>query len=46
MPLLGSNALSAIDTGTSNIAGPASVVEAIYYAQIPGSQPAWAGYYE
>ncbi|KAJ8585200.1 acid protease [Rhizopogon salebrosus TDB-379] len=36
-----------IDTGTTNIAGPASAVESIY-AQIPGSQPGtgqWAGYY-
>ncbi|KAG2142916.1 aspartic peptidase domain-containing protein [Suillus bovinus] len=37
----------AIDTGTTNIGGPASSIEAIY-AQIPNSQPAtgeWEGYY-
>jgi cathepsin D len=36
-----------IDTGTTNIAGPAAAVQSIY-AQIPGSQPgtgAWQGYY-
>jgi len=36
-----------IDTGTTNIAGPATVIESIY-AQIPGSQPGtgeWQGYY-
>ncbi|KAL4066061.1 aspartic peptidase domain-containing protein [Scleroderma yunnanense] len=45
---LDGNAFAAIDTGTSNIAGPQSAIEAIY-AQIPGSQPAtgsWAGYYQ
>ncbi|KAG1854827.1 aspartic peptidase domain-containing protein [Suillus subalutaceus] len=42
-----SGTTAAIDTGTTNIAGPASSVEAIY-AQISGSQPAtgeWEGYY-
>ena len=38
---------AAIDTGTTDIAGPGTVVESIY-AQIPGSQPGtgqWEGYY-
>ncbi|KAG2121888.1 aspartic peptidase domain-containing protein [Suillus clintonianus] len=42
-----SGTTAAIDTGTTNIAGPTSSIEAIY-AQIPNSQPAtgeWAGYY-
>lgn len=42
-----SGTTAAIDTGTTNIAGPASSIQAIY-AQIPNSQPAtgeWAGYY-
>ncbi|KAG2039952.1 aspartic peptidase domain-containing protein [Suillus americanus] len=42
-----SGTTAAIDTGTTNIAGPASAIEAIY-AQIPNSQPAtgeWEGYY-
>ncbi|KAG2071567.1 acid protease [Suillus decipiens] len=42
-----SGTTAAIDTGTTNIAGPASSIEAIY-AQIPDSQPAtgeWEGYY-
>ncbi|KAG1872886.1 aspartic peptidase domain-containing protein [Suillus subalutaceus] len=42
-----SRSTAAIDTGTTNIAGPASSIEAIY-AQIPNSQPAtgeWEGYY-
>lgn len=42
-----SGTTAAIDTGTTNIAGPASSIQAIY-AQIPDSQPAtgeWAGYY-
>lgn len=42
-----SGTTAAIDTGTTNIAGPASSVAAIY-AQIPNSQPAtgeWEGYY-
>ncbi|KAF9219784.1 acid protease [Gyrodon lividus] len=45
---LASSSLAAIDTGTTNIAGPLDAVEAIY-AQIPGSQPAtgsWQGYYQ
>lgn len=46
---LTSGSLAAIDTGTTNIAGPLDAVEAIY-AQIPGSQPATAsgfqGYYQ
>jgi len=36
-----------IDTGTTNIAGPATAIASIY-AQIPGSQPGtgqWQGYY-
>ncbi|KAH7885826.1 aspartic peptidase domain-containing protein [Phlebopus sp. FC_14] len=40
--------LAAIDTGTTNIAGPADIVQSIY-AQIPGSSPAtgdWSGYYQ
>ncbi|KAH7926412.1 acid protease [Leucogyrophana mollusca] len=44
---LGDTTLAAIDTGTTNIAGPTSSIEAIY-ATIPGSQPAtgeWEGYY-
>jgi cathepsin D len=42
-----SGTTAVIDTGTTNIAGPASSIQAIY-AQIPNSQPAtgeWAGYY-
>ncbi|KAG2358827.1 acid protease [Suillus spraguei] len=42
-----SGTTAAIDTGTTNIAGPSSSIEAIY-AQIPDSQPAtgeWEGYY-
>ncbi|KAG2142914.1 aspartic peptidase domain-containing protein [Suillus bovinus] len=42
-----SGTTAAIDTGTTNIGGPASSVQAIY-AQIPNSQPAtgeWEGYY-
>ncbi|KAG1816286.1 aspartic peptidase domain-containing protein [Suillus variegatus] len=42
-----SGTTAVIDTGTTNIGGPASSVQAIY-AQIPGSQPAtgdWEGYY-
>ncbi|KAG2065643.1 acid protease [Suillus decipiens] len=42
-----SGTTAAIDTGTTNIGGPASSIEAIY-AQIPNSQPAtgeWEGYY-
>jgi hypothetical protein len=42
-----SGTTAAIDTGTTNIAGPSSAIQAIY-AQIPNSQPAtgdWAGYY-
>lgn len=42
-----SGTTAAIDTGTTNIAGPASAIQAIY-AQIPNSQPAtgeWVGYY-
>lgn len=42
-----SGTTAAIDTGTTNIAGPASSIQAIY-AQIPNSQPAtgeWVGYY-
>ena len=46
MPLGSNSALSAIDPGTRNFTGRASVVEAIYYTQIPDSQPPWAGYYE
>lgn len=45
---LSTNAIAAIDTGTSNIGAPSSAMEAIY-AQIPGSKPAsgsWAGYYQ
>ncbi|KAG2040667.1 aspartic peptidase domain-containing protein [Suillus americanus] len=44
---IASGTTAAIDTGTTNIAGPASSIEAIY-AQIPNSQPAtgeWEGYY-
>ncbi|OJA16945.1 hypothetical protein AZE42_12288, partial [Rhizopogon vesiculosus] len=42
-----SGATAVIDTGTTNIGGPASSIEAIY-ANIPNSQPAtgeWEGYY-
>ncbi|OJA08498.1 hypothetical protein AZE42_11470 [Rhizopogon vesiculosus] len=42
-----SGTTAAIDTGTTNIGGPASSIEAIY-ANIPDSQPAtgeWEGYY-
>ena len=46
MPLKSNSALSAIDLGTRNFTGRGSVVEAIYYTQIPDSQPPWAGYYE
>ncbi|KAI6042053.1 acid protease [Pisolithus marmoratus] len=45
---VGTDAVAAIDTGTSNIGAPSSVVQAIY-EQIPGSEPAsgtWAGYYQ
>ncbi|KAI9573773.1 aspartic peptidase domain-containing protein [Boletus coccyginus] len=45
---LGSGATAAIDTGTTNIAGPSSAIQAIY-AQVPSSSPAtgeWAGYYQ
>ncbi|KIJ65104.1 hypothetical protein HYDPIDRAFT_27827 [Hydnomerulius pinastri MD-312] len=45
---LTSSSIAAIDTGTTNIAGPVDAVQAIY-AQIPGSQPAtgsWTGYYQ
>ncbi|KIM57203.1 hypothetical protein SCLCIDRAFT_1219652 [Scleroderma citrinum Foug A] len=45
---LGNSAYAAIDTGTSNIAAPASAIQTIY-SQIPGSKPAtgtWAGYYQ
>ncbi|KAG0705620.1 aspartic peptidase domain-containing protein [Suillus ampliporus] len=44
---IASGTTAAIDTGTTNIAGPASSIQAIY-AQIPNSQPAtgeWEGYY-
>ncbi|KAG1722528.1 aspartic peptidase domain-containing protein [Suillus lakei] len=44
---IASGTTAAIDTGTTNIAGPASSIQAIY-AQIPNSQPAtgeYAGYY-
>ncbi|KAG2364170.1 aspartic peptidase domain-containing protein [Suillus spraguei] len=44
---IASGTTAAIDTGTTNIAGPASSIEAIY-AQIPNSQPAtgdFEGYY-
>lgn len=40
--------MTVIDTGTTNIAGPSSAIQAIY-AQIPNSSPAsgqWAGYYQ
>ncbi|KIJ20610.1 hypothetical protein PAXINDRAFT_106243 [Paxillus involutus ATCC 200175] len=43
----GSASYSAIDTGTTLIGGPSSVIQAIY-AQVPGSQPGtgnWQGYY-
>ncbi|KAF8842383.1 acid protease [Paxillus ammoniavirescens] len=43
----GSASYSAIDTGTTLIGGPPSVIQAIY-AQVPGSQPGtgnWEGYY-
>jgi cathepsin D len=42
-----SGTTAAIDTGTTNIGGPASSIEALY-ANIPDSQPAtgeWEGYY-
>ncbi|OAX43168.1 acid protease [Rhizopogon vinicolor AM-OR11-026] len=42
-----SGTTAAIDTGTTNIGGPASSIQAIY-ANIPDSQPAtgeWEGYY-
>jgi hypothetical protein len=45
---LGSGATAAIDTGTTNIGGPSSAIQAIY-AAIPGSSAAtgeWAGYYQ
>ena len=45
---LGNSVYAAIDTGTSNIAAPASAIQTIY-SQIPGSKPAtgtWAGYYQ
>lgn len=44
---IASGTTAVIDTGTTNIGGPASSIEAIY-AQIPDSQPAtgeWEGYY-
>jgi cathepsin D len=44
---IASGTTAAIDTGTTNIGGPASSIEAIY-AQIPNSQLAtgeWEGYY-
>jgi len=44
---ISSGTTAVIDTGTTNIAGPSSAIQAIY-AQIPNSQPAtgeWAGYY-
>ncbi|KAG1728181.1 aspartic peptidase domain-containing protein [Suillus paluster] len=44
---ISSGTTAAIDTGTTNIAGPTSAIQAIY-AQIPNSQPAtgdWVGYY-
>ncbi|KAH7918206.1 acid protease [Leucogyrophana mollusca] len=43
----GSDSYAAIDTGTTNILGPDSAIQAIY-AQISGSEPAtgdWEGYY-
>ncbi|KAG2110606.1 aspartic peptidase domain-containing protein [Suillus discolor] len=43
----GSSSYSAIDTGTTLIGGPSSVIQSIF-AQIPGSQPGtgnWQGYY-
>ena len=45
---VGSGTIAAIDTGTTNIAGPTDAIKAIY-AQIPNSSPAtgqWAGYYQ
>lgn len=44
----GIGTIAAIDTGTTNIAGPSSAIQAIY-AQIQGSSAAsgqWAGYYQ
>ncbi|KAG1899473.1 aspartic peptidase domain-containing protein [Suillus fuscotomentosus] len=43
----GSSSYSAIDTGTTLVGGPSSVIQSIF-AQIPGSQPGtgnWQGYY-
>ncbi|KAH0836319.1 aspartic peptidase domain-containing protein [Lanmaoa asiatica] len=45
---VGSGTIAAIDTGTTNIAGPSSAIQAIY-AQIPNSSPAsgqFSGYYQ
>ncbi|KAG8215010.1 aspartic peptidase domain-containing protein [Butyriboletus roseoflavus] len=45
---IGTGIYAAIDTGTTNIAGPTSAIQAIY-AQIPNSSPAtgsWSGYYQ
>jgi len=45
---LSGSGMAAIDTGTTNIGGPLSEIEAIY-AQVPGSSPmtgSWAGYYQ
>jgi len=45
---IASGTYAAIDTGTTNIAGPSDAIQAIY-AQIPSSSPAtgqWIGYYQ
>jgi cathepsin D len=45
---LSSGTTAAIDTGTTNIAGPTDAIKAIY-AQIPNSSPGtgqWVGYYQ